>query len=39
MGSGSGNLRVVSVDRGSQGGSNGDSWNLVVAVLAEIWWL
>jgi hypothetical protein len=37
MGSGSGYLAVVSFDRGDQGGSNGTSLRVAVAVLAEIW--
>jgi hypothetical protein len=36
MGSGSGLLGLVPLDRGEQGGSNGTSWSLVVAVLTEI---
>jgi hypothetical protein len=37
MGSGSSRMRVVSFDRGDQGGSNGTSLRVAVAVLAEIW--
>jgi hypothetical protein len=37
--SGSGCLVVVSLERSGQGGSNGTGWGLVVAVLAELWWL
>jgi hypothetical protein len=29
---------VVPLERGDQGGSNGGSGNVVVAVLAELWW-
>jgi hypothetical protein len=36
--SGSGWVAVISVERGGQGGSNGGSGNVGVAVLAEIWW-
>jgi hypothetical protein len=36
-GSGSGGVVVVPIDRGEQGGSNGTSCNVAVAVLAEIW--
>jgi hypothetical protein len=36
MGSGSGRVGVVPLDRGDRGGSNGTSWSLVVAVLTEI---
>jgi hypothetical protein len=39
MGSGSDRVQLVPLDRSSQGGSNGVSWNVVVAVLAEIWLL
>jgi hypothetical protein len=38
MGSGSGRVAVVPLDRGDQCGSNGGSYNLVVAVLGEIRW-
>jgi hypothetical protein len=37
VGGGSGNVAVVSVDAGDHGGSNGGSYNLAVAVLAELW--
>jgi hypothetical protein len=37
--SGSGGVVVVSIDRSGQGGSIGGGYNLVVAVLAELWWL
>jgi hypothetical protein len=30
---------VVPLERGDQGGSNGGGYNLVVAVLAELWQL
>jgi hypothetical protein len=36
MGSGSGRVVVVPIDRGDQGGSNGGSHNVWVAVLMEI---
>jgi hypothetical protein len=36
MGSGSGRVGVVPLERGEQGGSNGTSCNVVVAVLAEL---
>jgi hypothetical protein len=35
---GSGRVAVVPVDRSDQGGSNGGSGNMVVAVLAEVQW-
>jgi hypothetical protein len=37
MGSGSGNLAVVSLKRGDQRGSNGVGWSVSVAVLSDIW--
>jgi hypothetical protein len=36
MGSGSGGVGVVSLERGRQGGSNGGSLKVVVAVLSKI---
>jgi hypothetical protein len=36
VGSGSGGVGVVSLDRARQGGSNGGGWRVAVAVLAEI---
>jgi hypothetical protein len=38
MRSGSGWVAVVPVDRSDQGGSNGGSHNVAVAVLAELQW-
>jgi hypothetical protein len=38
VGGGSGGVAVGPLERGGRGGSNGGSWNLVVAVLAELWW-
>jgi hypothetical protein len=37
LGSGSGWLQLVPLERGGQGGSNGTSCNVAVAVLAELW--
>jgi hypothetical protein len=34
--SGSGWVAVVSIERGDRGGSNSTSWEVVVAVLAEL---
>jgi hypothetical protein len=36
-GSGSGWVAVGPLDRGGHGGSNGGSWSVAVAVLAELW--
>jgi hypothetical protein len=36
VGSGSGRVGVTPIDAGDQGGSNGGSFNMVVAVLAEL---
>jgi hypothetical protein len=36
VGSGSDRVAVVSIERGDQGGSNGTSWEVAVAVLAEL---
>jgi hypothetical protein len=38
MGSGSGWVQLVPLDRGDQCGSNGTSGNVAVAVLAVLWW-
>jgi hypothetical protein len=39
VGSGSGRVAVVALERGDKRGSNGGSYNLVVAILAELWWV
>jgi hypothetical protein len=38
MGGGSGWVAVVPLERGEQGGHFGISYNVTVAVLAELWW-
>jgi hypothetical protein len=37
--SGSGCVELVPLERGDQGGSNGTSYNVAVAVLTELQWI